>query len=101
MINDATIHFTSIIYGFLLLCFRRTIIFAPILVQFLFLTFALFIAVIRRTSLRGFFAAVSFPAAKGTAKIIPAGISRMGKKKNVAMLATGQAGFEMGLFFKN
>lgn len=44
---------------------------------------------------------MSFPAAKGAAKIIPACIAGMGEKKYVAMPATGQALFEMGLFLQN
>ena len=93
MINNATIHFTSIIYCFLLFYFRRVTLFTAIAVQDLFLFLGFFLTVILRTSLYGFFTAVSFPAAKGAAKIIPAGIPGMGEKKDVAVLATGQAIF--------
>jgi len=44
---------------------------------------------------------VSLPAAKRAAKIIPACITGMGEKKDLAMLATGQAIFEMGFFLQN
>jgi len=45
--------------------------------------------------------AVSLPAAKRAAKIIPACITGMGEKKDMAMPATGQAIFEMGFFLQN
>jgi len=101
MTHNATIHFTSIICCFLLFCFRRQTLFTAIVVQGLFLFLALSVAVILRASLYGFFPAVSFSAAKGAAKIIPTCIPGMGKKKDVAMPATGQAVFQMGLFIKN
>ncbi|MBC8391120.1 MAG: hypothetical protein H8E17_00935 [Deltaproteobacteria bacterium] len=44
---------------------------------------------------------MSFSATKRAAKIIPISIPGMGKKKDVAVPATGQAVFEMGLFLKN
>jgi len=93
MINDATFHFTFFFYCLLLFSFRKVSLFAAITVQGLFLFLVLFVAVILRTSLYGFFAAVSFPAAKGAAKIIPACIPGMGEKKDVAVLAAGQAIF--------
>jgi len=45
--------------------------------------------------------AVSLSAAKRAAKIIPACITGMGEKKNLAMPATGQIFFEMGFFLQN
>lgn len=101
MVNNSTILFTSIFYCFLLFGFRGATLLAAIVVQGLFLFLALFVAVILRTSLYGFFPTVSFPAAKGAAKIIPTCIPGMGEKKDVAVPATGQAVFEMGLFLKN
>jgi hypothetical protein len=89
MHHNTTIHFTSIICWFLLFCFRRQTLFAAIVVQDLFLFLALFVAIILRTSFYGFFPTVSFSATKGAAKIIPTCIPGMGKKKDVAMPATG------------
>jgi hypothetical protein len=101
VVNNATIRFTSIIYCFFLFGFRGATLFTAVVVQGLFLFLALFVAVILRTSLYGFFPTMSFPATKGAAKIIPTCIPGVGKKKDVAVPATGQAVFEMGLFLKN